>query len=356
MNDELNHEDDGDDRAIGWEAIDAALDALYGGVDPMHWGTVLPYGLGGEDPLHGVSVYENRQSPEHLHYITYGFSDLYEKENDDPEWSGFGFELTFRLAARLGDEPPVWVVNLMQNLARYVFHTGNSFGPGHTLPLNSPICLEMDTLIRTITFVDDPVLGTIETPHGKVRFLQVVGLTDDELDATQCWNAQRFTELIRDINPLLVTDVQRTSYLDQPELFRQVKELTALEGASAGIMCSNEFRILQDSESSQVTLVLGAIVAASLGRRLRGRLPFDRDFRLTGETCEIHFSPADKFEVKIFRDHADVRLTDQQVQVVTEKMLPQAGTWTFEDLPGLTLVIEPTEIKDNDGNVTDIVG
>jgi hypothetical protein len=50
--------------------------------------------LGGNDPLDGISVYDGG---DFWHFVTYGFSDLYEKETKDPEWSGFGFELTMKL-------------------------------------------------------------------------------------------------------------------------------------------------------------------------------------------------------------------------------------------------------------------
>ena len=53
--------------------------------------------LGGNDPLDGISVYTAKEPIEHWHFVTYGFSELYEKETGDPENSGFGFELTFRL-------------------------------------------------------------------------------------------------------------------------------------------------------------------------------------------------------------------------------------------------------------------
>jgi len=53
---------------------------------------------GGNDSLDRISVYTATEPMEHWHFVTYGFSELYEKEKEDPEHSGFGFELTFRLA------------------------------------------------------------------------------------------------------------------------------------------------------------------------------------------------------------------------------------------------------------------
>ena len=40
--------------APGWDAIDAALDRLYPGIEPKHYATLLKWSLGGPDPLDGI--------------------------------------------------------------------------------------------------------------------------------------------------------------------------------------------------------------------------------------------------------------------------------------------------------------
>src|SRR5262245_20742602 len=167
------------DLPPGWAAIDAALAPLYPGTEPLHYGTIIKWALGGDDPLDGISVYRREDQ---WHFVTYELSELYAKESDDPEVSGWGVELAFRLAAAGNeDQPSMWAFNFLQNLARYVFTTGNVFEPGHHINLNGPIAVDRpETLIRAATFADDPELGGIETPHGAVRFLQIVGITLDE--------------------------------------------------------------------------------------------------------------------------------------------------------------------------------
>src|SRR5437868_6371298 len=134
----MSDEDDREPSALGWGAINAALAPIYGeGEPPYHYGPVLPAMLGGKDPLQGISIYDHPLPVPHWHFVTYGFSELYEKESDDPEVSGFGFELTFRLA-RQEETPPGWVLNFLQNLGRYVFQTGNAFDIGHYLDCQGP--------------------------------------------------------------------------------------------------------------------------------------------------------------------------------------------------------------------------
>lgn len=38
----------------GWDAIDTAVGELYGDQEPLHYGTAIPYMLGGPDPLNGM--------------------------------------------------------------------------------------------------------------------------------------------------------------------------------------------------------------------------------------------------------------------------------------------------------------
>ena len=165
-----------DEPVPGWDAINAALAPIYGDVEPLHWGTIIRWRMGGPDPLDGTSAYRADGPPPHWHFVSYGLSELYRKESDDPERSGWGIELTFRVRrAPDDDQPPQWALGLLQNLARYVFETGNVLGVGDHMDLFGPIALEESTEIRAAAFVLDPQLGRIDTPHGAVAFLQVVG-------------------------------------------------------------------------------------------------------------------------------------------------------------------------------------
>lgn len=206
-----------DNSAPGWDAIDAQLAKIYPNREPdAHWGTIISYMLGGEDPLEGISVYKNTAEEEfHYHYVSYGFSELfYDEEAFGREFSKFGFELTFRLKPYKDDsENPVWVASLMQNIAKYVFQTGNYFDDFHYMPANGPIRLESETEIRAMVFVTDPELGETDSPHGKVKFLQMVGITQREYDLIREQKLDRFelVETLRKNNPLLITDLERKS-------------------------------------------------------------------------------------------------------------------------------------------------
>jgi len=209
---ELYDADSGD--APGWDAIDSRLKEVYGSQEPRHWGTLIKAMLGGPDPIDGISAYESQAGGiSHLHFCTYGYSELYYNEEAvGNDLSGFGFEMTFRIASPLPPtEEPDWVWNLLQNLARYVFESGRWFEEYHWIPANGPIRLEYETDIVGLVFVRDPELPPIESPHGRVQFIQAFGITSGELASLKAKSrsCQEIIEEQRRLNPMLVTDLAR---------------------------------------------------------------------------------------------------------------------------------------------------
>lgn len=202
-----------EDDAVGWLEIDKQFDRLYPNQEPKHFAPAISYMLGGEHPLDGVSIYESKKQTDHFHFVTYGFSELYyDEEKLDSEYSKWGFELTFRLKPFAGDtENPGWAVALLQNIAKYVFSSGNWFEEFHYMPANGPIRLDTETEITGLLFVTDPEIEKIETPHGEVTFLQIVGITTAEFDAIK--EGRRTVEEVvnelKENNPLLITDLTR---------------------------------------------------------------------------------------------------------------------------------------------------
>ncbi|WP_196889435.1 suppressor of fused domain protein [Aureivirga sp. CE67] len=204
-----------EEDAVGWFSIDEVTTKLYPNQEPKHFGTIIKYMLGGEDPLDGVSIYESKNQKDHYHFVSYGMSNLYyDIENCEEEYSRWGFEFTFRLAPFDEDpEEPKWVVSLMQNLAKYVFNSKNWFEEYHFIPANGPIRLNTETDITAIAFIEDPEMGSIDTPNGKVQFLQMVGITTEEYKQLKLnpktTEVKLLLEKLKKENPLLITDLKR---------------------------------------------------------------------------------------------------------------------------------------------------
>ncbi len=344
--------DEDEGSTVGWDTLDAALAKLYGDVNPAHWGTLVPYALGGDDPLHGVSAYAAGGAKPHWHYVTYGFTDLFEKETDDPEVSGFGFELTFRLARSAADTtPPTWPIGMLQNLARYVFKTGNVFAPGHHMDANGPICLDSETALRAIAFTTDPELPAQRSPHGGFELVQIVGITLDELEALQAWNTESFLELARTRDPQLVTDLARTSWLSDGRFAADVHAGTERDGSSCGSLFNARFGFRGDESKPAVTL--GANQVKLLVRLLRGRLGHGQNLALVGAEQRVRFQPGAAHSAIFSKDALEVVLTENDVLAITQTLRPQAGRY---DAGGLSWQVEKTHILNDAGEVAQEIG
>jgi hypothetical protein len=285
-------QDGTDDRAVGWDAIDARLRPVYGEQAPKHYGTLIKYCLGGPDPLDGISAYRRDAPTPHWHFITYGFSELYEKESDAPDVSGYGFELTFRLArSPEAAEPPRWALHFLQNLARYVFKTGNSFSAGDHMDLNGPIALDEKTGIVAIGFAKEPELESITSPNGRAEFVQVVGLTRDEYGAIRRWNTTGFLEVLSQRIPLLVTDLARRSVLEEPDTAAVVEKRTKAEGSSTGFLFNDSLSWRLES-GTRALVTIGANPVRNLREILPGRIPHKRSLALGSGKQTLLFEPS----------------------------------------------------------------
>jgi hypothetical protein len=348
MTDETDNTD-----ASGWDAIDAALWPIYGDREPYHVGTVIPYSLGGPDPIHGISAYKNVEPVPHWHFVTYGFSELWAKESSNPDVSGYGFELTFRPTCKARDKkPPNWALNFLQNLGRYVFETGNCFGVGHTLPLNGPIEQGSATLIHAATFALDPQLPPIATPNGRVEFLQIVGLTMDELEAISSWNASAFLKLHSRDDQFLLTNLTRTSWMGDAKFAARVARRTKKDGSSCGWLAL----VLEcDTKSDPVQVRVQSIAVNGLKRRLLGRLPYGRELTLNGKEATALFKPGKQSRVRLVEDAVVITLRDDHLTELAGSLQAHAGVYPIPGLKNVVLQVLRTEIRDHEGKVVDIV-
>ncbi|MDE6983002.1 MAG: suppressor of fused domain protein [Lachnospiraceae bacterium] len=369
----------------GFTCISNRIKEFYPDQEGLYYGTLVPGFLGGNDPLDGVEIWESDKGCPHWLYVTYGFTDLYvdeggedededENENGEDEdeddsadkedaenaedyegegVSGYGFELTFRLKRGSEDAPPVWPVNMLQNLARYVFSTGNGFAPGHYLNANGPIALETDTKLTCLGFLTDPELGCIETANGSMTFIEAIGLTLDEHEAMMCWNGQRFLdELTRHI-PCGIADLSRTTLMEQPD-FRSVWEQgVARDGSSTGVLYLPELAASMKNGTCRLTFGAGHVTQTMT--LLRARIGKDRPFVLQCAETVISFTKAQQPD--IHRDGEtffSISLTCANLDEICQRVKPHTGTYLMNTIP-LTVEIVPTHIRDKDGTIIETI-
>lgn len=183
----IEKKDTNDDQVVmdGWKAIeDACLKMYPGQTNPKHYGTIISWSLGGNDPLDGISIYDGG---EYYHFVTFGLSELYEKENENKEYSGYGFELTIKLKKDgLEDEEAGirGMCGILQAIAKITYNNDEIFQPDEYIYTGQTTGMDpsgKSLITGFITQLDK--LGEIETPNGKVQFVELIGATDAELKA-----------------------------------------------------------------------------------------------------------------------------------------------------------------------------
>ncbi len=170
--------------ALGWDAIAAECARVYPGQkNPKHYATLIKWTFGGKEPLDGIDIYDGG---DYWHFVTYGLSELYEKESDIKDISGYGMEFTFKLKKDKyeNEEAEITCVcGILQSIARITFLKGelfNAFEYLYTGQTEGIDCNRKSNITGFIT-VPDSDLKSINTPHGKVDFVEFVGVTDNEL-------------------------------------------------------------------------------------------------------------------------------------------------------------------------------
>ena len=124
------------------------------------------------------------RSGEFWHFVSYGLSELYTKECEDPEYSGYGIELTFKLKKSTNDEEEIKNgCGLLQYVARYIFQTGKVVLPEEYIYTKQTVGIDAQqksNLTGFLTAADD-LAKPLDTLHGKVEFVTLIGATDAEL-------------------------------------------------------------------------------------------------------------------------------------------------------------------------------
>jgi hypothetical protein len=134
-----------------------------------------------QEYIDGYSIFPSPNGYQHL--LTYGMSTLYvDEEAFGGDFSGWGYEMTMKVRTDESDDCR-WAVTSLSNLGRYTYTSKRWFEPyqfisGQGRPLRS----DTDTLLTSYLMVPDTEVRGIDTLHGRVGFLQLVGITQAELD------------------------------------------------------------------------------------------------------------------------------------------------------------------------------
>lgn len=175
---------DNEPKALGWEAITNECERIYPNqTNPKHYGTLINWQFGGNDPLEGISIYDGG---DYWHFVSYGLSELYEKESDNKDISGYGMEFTLKLKKDQYENEEAelkGICGILQSIARITFNQGEIFNSYEYLYTGQTqgIDTRMKSNITGFITIPDTNFNSIITPNGKVDFVEFIGVTNEEI-------------------------------------------------------------------------------------------------------------------------------------------------------------------------------
>ncbi len=320
--------------AIGWQALDSLLQQRLGESDFEFTDRTC------ESPVSAIYGYRRSEPNPHWLLVTFAFSELFGKESDDPDVSGWGYELTMRVAGD-GESPPDEAVFLLGQIAEYVFDYGAALSAGTTLDLSQLLAGTEAEPMSFVALRADPELETGETPFGQLSFLQVVVSTQAEQTAMLDWSPTEVLELMAGRDALLVHGPNHVCLLQDEEIRQEIEQRITAEGSSGEMLALAE-RMSWSKPGllrRQARLSLEAYAVEPLCRRLLGRIPFGRSLTLVSEDHEVQIEPADACEMLAKRDISILRLTEEACRELVNKLRGGEKHFACPGLEKLTIAV-----------------
>jgi hypothetical protein len=251
------------------DAVVAEIVAHKNGAELFSWGVKRTWAEGGEDPCEGIYVHDCGEEVPHWHYVTMGLSDPTKvPDANGTGRSGLGYELSFRLKKASDEtEAPEWPTQTLQELGWGILSTKMKLAAGHYLRRRKVITGgNPETTLQGYYVVADPRLSRIACDSGSIEFLQVVGITDEELLQCESGEPDEMEAMLRAQSPLGITDLQRATQ-DTDEV--DVEQLRALQE----LLARNCIKGLSDDTCS-LTIVTSADEDQNFSHEVEGNSEF----------------------------------------------------------------------------------
>eukprot|EP00004_Rigifila_ramosa_P023969 TRINITY_DN682_c0_g1_i1.p1 TRINITY_DN682_c0_g1~~TRINITY_DN682_c0_g1_i1.p1 ORF type:complete len:442 (+),score=75.92 TRINITY_DN682_c0_g1_i1:269-1594(+) len=217
------------------------------------------------------------------------------------------------------NQPPLWPINLIENVARHLIDTGHNVVDGTLLEGEGPLCLDEElrhTKISAVVFVRDTDISQQGLHSDSRPFFQMLGITLDELEAMQCWNSIPFLHLLSSFEQKpLVTDMNRPSAFEtHPKLRALVERATATEGSATSVLTAGSASVAAHCTTTVLQPELLGLSLPSeaavrrLWRTVASRLAFGRSLKIEsgiGQILCFHAAPATTHTADTVTWHSD---------------------------------------------------
>jgi hypothetical protein len=210
--------------------------------------------------------------------VTYGLSYTLSPEADR---AAIGYELS--IAIPHGEPVTPWADAFLRGHAQYIVTQKAELKIGECVPFRGvPItrvafppeqhAMLPDTNLVGMIVAPDPVIPSVRTPAGDVEVRRLVGVDQHEIERAVTWDPAAFGELVRGVDPLLLSPLRRQSFL--PALTAAIEARAQSEGSTVeGV--SLDLAWQASPHAVRIALPQGPEAQRALAA-LRGRIGFSR--------------------------------------------------------------------------------
>jgi hypothetical protein len=261
----------------------------------------------------------------HWHLMTFGLSLS-------------GFELSLRVRKNKDEPaPPSWAVTLVGTLISRAKMGALTGAVNQVLVLADGLAPGTGTEHTSLLFTPDPEAPELKTPHETVPILLAVPITNDEAKAVREWSPTAFVEILGKIEPLLLSDLDRTSLLQAPRARHMLEQRIEKEGSSLSVMSAERSEVRRLKNTVSWTLSHEAV--ETLVSLLKGRTGHLRPFSVVAVDTVVDLVNAESPSILFDKQRLTVKLTLPAAREIRAIVRSKPAVYRFELLPDFELVV-----------------
>lgn len=249
-----------------------------------------------------------------------------------------GIELCFKAPQRPEDvAAPQWAQDAFRALVETAASPDRpALTDSQVLRLNAPFAPGSE--MTSLAFTAEPTLRPVVTPHDALRPLLAVGLTRDEERIVREWSPTALLEVLAHADPLLLTDIERSSLLLSPRARTHIEQRVEREGSSLAAMWAATSAL--DTAAAGATWRLSAEAVETLVSLLKGRLGHHRSFAIhAAGAITMEVAPAERPALVLTGATPRLELSQPAARQLRSVLRPKAGRYAIEALPTLTFEV-----------------
>lgn len=251
-----------------------------------------------------------------------------------------GFELSLKVP-RPKEEltPPAWALLLLSLVVRTAKE--QALTPPSLVPLTpGALGVGIENDLTAFSLSVDRDLGLVGGAALKVPVLTIVGMFDDEVRLSIEWSVSGLLEVYGSADPLMTTDLERSSLLLSPRTRTQLEGRVEREGSSTQVLTAHtsQLEVVKD----HVKWTLDAPTSGRFAALLKGRVGHGRGFEVRSRHAVVEVVAGEAPAISTTVDGLRLKVDLPTARAMRALLRGRAGTFKWDVLPQLTLSVVDT--------------